>query len=347
MANEEGVTRNYGSEKDLINLGSNENPYGISPKSRQAILDMMSQANRYQFNVASLQGFRKQLAEKFGLAEENILITAGSGEGLGLLGRYYSKGNLVTAAPTFQILLRSVKRNGGQLKEIPLTYEKVHDLPAMLSAINDETSLTYVVNPANPTSTVLKPSILKDFCTEASKKSVVLIDEAYIDYADAPNNEGMLSLIASNPKIIVMRTFSKIHGMAGLRLGFIAAHPSLIDKLEETCFVSTSFCLSNLTMAAAMESLKDEQHRKMSKQKNDAAKEYIQKELTKLNYRCIPSSTNFIFFNLKNYAGDFAQDMSKKNILVRSDQYPDGKWSRVSIGTMEEMQQFARLMQQI
>ena len=347
MANEEGITRNYGSEKDLINLGSNENPYGISPKAKQAIIDMAGQANRYQWNVPSLQTYRKQLAGKFGLTEEQILITAGSGEGLGLLARYFTKGNIVTANPTFGILPNSAKRLGTTLKEIPLTYEKVHDLPAMLSAVTNETSLVYVVNPANPTGTIVSPSALKSFCIEASKKSVVLIDEAYIDFVDAPNNESMLSLIASNENIIVMRTFSKIHAMAGLRIGFIAAHPALITKLEDANFMSTGFCVSNLSMAAAMESLGDEQHRKSCKQKNESARDYTIKELTKLDYRCIPSYTNFLFFNLKNYPGDFAQDMAKKNVLLRYNQYPDGKWCRVSIGTIEEMQQFVKLMQQL
>jgi histidinol-phosphate aminotransferase len=135
--------------------------------------------------------------------------------------------------------------------------------------------------------------------------------------------------------------------MAGLRVGFIAAHPSLIKKLENANFTSTGFCVSNLSMAAAMASLADDQHRMSSKQKNDAAREYTLKELTKLNYRCIPSSTNFLFFNLKDYPGDFAQDMAKKNVLLRYNQYADGKWCRVSIGTMDEMQQFAKLMQRI
>ena len=347
MGNEEGITRNFGSGKDLINLGSNENPYGISPKAKQAIIDMISQANRYQWNVSTLQEYRKQLAEKFGLTEENVLISAGSGEGLGLLARYFNKGNIVTANPTFGILPNTAKRLGTAVKEIPLTPDKVHDLPAMLNAITNETSLVYIVNPANPTGTILSPAALKDFCVEASKKAVVLIDEAYIDFIDPPNNQSMLSLIAANDKIIVMRTFSKIHGMAGLRIGFIAAHPSLIQKLEGANFSSTGFCVNNLALAAAMESLNDEQHRKSCKQKNETARNYTLNELTKLKYRCIPSSTNFLFFNLKDYPGDFAQDMLKKNVLLRSNQYSDGKWGRVSIGTIEEMQQFIRLMQQV
>ena len=347
IANEEGITRNYGSEKDLINLGSNENPYGISPKAKQAIMDMSNLSNRYQFNIPSLQNFRKQLAENFHLTPENVLITAGSGSTLGLLPHYYSKGNIVTATPTFAILPMTAKRLGTTVKEIPLTNEKVHDLPAMLSAIDNESSLVYIVNPANPTTTILKPTVLKDFCTEASKKAVVLIDEAYIDFVDAPNNESMFSLIASNPNIIVMRTFSKIHAMAGLRLGFIAAHPSTIKKLEDSYFTNSSYCLSNLTMAAALASMKDADHRASCKQKNDQVKKYTFDELTKLKYRVIPSYTNFMFFNLKDYPGDFAEDMMRKNILLRYNQYPDGKWCRVSLGTMEEMQQFIRIMQQV
>ena len=108
--------------------------------------------------------------------------------------------------------------------------------------------------------------------------------------------------------------------------------------------MNSSYCLSNLTMAAALASMNDAQHRAMCKQKNDQVKEYTYNELTKLKYRVIPSSTNFMFFNLKDYPGDFAVDMAKKNILLRYNQYPDGKWCRVSLGTMDEMQQFIRIM---
>src|SRR5437763_15190004 len=148
----------------------------------------------------------------------------------------------------------------------------------------------------------------------AGKKAVVVINEAYIDFVDAPNNESMLSLIESIPNIIVMRTFSKIHAMAGLRLGFIAAHHSTIKKLEESYFTNSSYCLSNLTMAAAVASMKDAEHRANCKQKNDLVKKYTHDELTKLKYRVIPSYTNFTFFNLKDYPGDFAEDMLRKNI---------------------------------
>jgi histidinol-phosphate aminotransferase len=347
LANEEGILRNFGAEKGLINLGSNENPYGISPKARQAIIDMLGEANRYAFNIASLQSFKKELAAYYKVLPEQVLITAGSGEALALLARHYNKGNLVTAAPTFAILPNTAKKIGTEVIEIALTADKVHDLPKMLAAITDKTQLVYICNPANPTTTVLKPAALKSFCEEARKKATVVIDEAYIDFLDAPYNESMIELVGNSPNIIVLRTFSKIHAMAGLRVGFLIAHPSVIKQLEPNYFQNSQFAVSNLALTAAQASLTDEEHRKQCKQKNEAVRTYTFQSLQQLGIRCIPSYTNFMFFYLNNYAGDFAQDMlTKNNVMLRSSVQPDGKWARVSMGTMDEMKKFITIMQQ-
>lgn len=348
LANEEGLPRTFGIDKGLINLGSNENPYGISPKAKQAIIDMMGQANRYQFNVPALQNFRKQLGAYYKVSTENILVTAGSGEGLNLIARHYQgKGNIVTANPTFGILPSTAKRLGTEVIEVPLTMQKVHDLPAMLKVISSKTALAYVVNPANPTATIVLPAELKEFCREASKTSTVLIDEAYIDYLETPYNESMLQLVEKDPKIMVMGTFSKIHGMAGLRIGYIIAHPTLIKQLEQTYFNATQNCVSNLSMAAALASLDDEEHKRSSLEKNAAARKYIYDQLKTMNYEVYPSYTNFLFFKLKNYPGDFVQDMLGKNIVIRSNAYSDGKWCRVSVGTIDEMKQFTSTLKSL
>jgi len=344
LAGEDYLPRNFGNEKGLINLGANENPYGISPKARQAIIDMLGESNRYQFNVSSLQSLKNDLAAYYGLSPEQILITAGSGEGLVLLARYFSKGNIIAANPTFNILQNAAKRISTPVIEIPLTSGKVNDLSGMLAAINSNTSLVYIVNPNNPTGTIVKPSALKSFCEEACKKTFVLIDEAYIDFVDAPDNESMTGLIEKNPNLIVMRTFSKIHGMAGLRIGFIAGQPGSISKLEENYFSNSRYCVSNLTMAAALASLKDEGHRKTCKEKNDAARAYTINSLQELKLKVTPSYTNFIFFDLGTYKGDFGKDMLEKNILLRSNSDSDGKWCRVSVGTMDEMKIFVNTM---
>jgi histidinol-phosphate aminotransferase len=347
MGNEEGLLRSFGKDQGLINLGSNENPYGISPSAKQAILDQISESNRYQFNVNAVKDFKSTLSTYLGVGPENLLVTAGSIEGLTLLGRYFSNGNMVTATPTYGTLPATAKRLGTEVKEVPLTAEKVHDLGGMLGAINSNTQLVMVVNPANPTATMIKPPELKSFCEEASKKTTVVVDEAYIDFLDAPDNESMISLITKNQNILVVRTFSKIHGMAGLRIGYVVGHPTLIKKLEERYFNLSHFQLSNLSMAAALASLQDEKHRENCKQKNAAARNFAYDEIKKLNYRCYPSYTNFIFFNLGNYKGDFSEYMLKQNIILRSNDYPDGKWCRVSVGTMEEMKQFSSILKEV
>lgn len=344
LGGEDYLPRNFGSESGLINLGSNENPYGISPKAREAISNMIGESNRYAFNVSSLQSFKKQLADYYGVTPAHILVTAGSGEGLALLARHFNKGNIVTATPTFGILPSTAKKIGTEVIEVPLTTTKVHDLNAMLKAITEKTGLAYICNPANPTSTILKPPSLKNFCIEASRKTVVLVDEAYIDFLDAPDNESMLTLIESNPNVLVIRTFSKIHAMAGLRVGFLIGHPSLIKQIEPNYFQNSQFAVSVLSQTAALASLTDKEHAIQSKIKNAVARKYAIDEISELGYTVIPSYTNFIFFQLKNYSGDFSQDMLAKKIIIRSSEYSDGKWARVSVGTLEEMKQFIQVL---
>lgn len=348
MGNEDGLQKIFSPENNLINLGANENPYGISPKAKQAILDMLGQSNRYQFNVPALQSFKKRLASYYNVTEDQVLITPGSGDGLSLLARHFSKGNIVTADITFGILPSTAKKIGTKVIEVPLTTGKVHDLPALLSARTSETQLIYICNPANPTATMIKPDTLKNFCVEAEKKSVVLVDEAYLDFPDAPDNESMIGLVEKCPNVLVIKTFSKIHAMAGLRVGFIIGHPTLISKLQPDYFQNSQLGVSNLSMAAAMASLTDEEHKKYSKQKNEAARNFTAAEMKKLGIDFIPSHTNFIFFPLKNYAGDYAKDMfDKHNIILRSNTYADGKWARVSIGTMDEMQVFCSTLKSV
>lgn len=344
MGNEEGILKSYGAESGLVNLSSNENPYGISPKAKEAILQMLGETHRYQYNIGSLKTFKKELATHYGVNEDQVLITPGSGEALGLLARQYSNGTLVTATPTFGILPSTSKKIGAKVIEVQLTADKVHDLPAMLQQINNDTALVYICNPANPSGTMLKPAALKNFCVEAAKKAVVVIDEAYIDFLDAPDNESMIGLIEKNPNIIVVGTFSKVHAMAGLRIGYVIGHPTHIKPLEENYFVRAQFAMSVLSMAAAQASLTDKQHQLYSKQKNEAARTFTYNGLQKMNINAIPSFTNFIFFPLGNYEGNFAADMLKKNVNLRSDVYNGEKWARVSIGTMEEMNQFFTVM---
>jgi histidinol-phosphate aminotransferase len=218
----------------------------------------------------------------------------------------------------------------------------------MMKAINNETQLVYICNPANPTATILKADELKRFCEEASKKAVVLIDEAYNEFLDNPDSHSMIGLIEKNPNILVIKTFSKIHAMAGLRIGFIIGHPTLIRKLQPGYFQSSQLAVSVLSLNAALASLNDEAHKLMSKEKNEAARKYTMDEMKKLGIDFIPSYTNFIFYPVKKYSGDYAADMFKQHkIILRANKYDDGQWGRVSIGTLEEMKTFCSTLKSV
>lgn len=344
LAGEVYLPKNFGLEQGIVNLGSNENPYGISPLAKEAVIDMLKEANRYYFSVPSLLPIAKNIGEHLGVSDNQILLSPGSGEALHLLARHFSHGTIVTASPTFNTLPGTAKRLGSKVVEVPLTEGKVHDLPAMEKAITKETSLVYICNPANPTGTVLTPQALKQFCIEASKKTTVLIDEAYIDFLEAPLNESMIGLIDKHPNILVLRTFSKIHAMAGMRVGLLVGHPDLIQKIGDSHFYGLQMCISTLTMKAALASLKDTDHQSKSRSLNAAARKYTFDQLSVLGYSPIPSYTNFIYFPLKNYPGDFSSDLLKKNILVRSNNTSGNKWGRVSIGLMEEMKVFVQAL---
>jgi len=306
---------------------------------------MMGETNRYPFNVPSLQSAKKTLGDYYKVGEDQVLITAGSGEGLAMLARHFNKGNIVTADITFGVLPNTAKKIGSKVIEVPLTKEKMHDLPAMMKAINNETQLVYICNPANPTATILKADELKRFCEGASKKTVVLIDEAYNEFLDNPDSQSMIGLIEKNPNILVIKTFSKIHAMAGLRIGFLIGHPTLIKKLQPDYFQSSQLAVSVLSLNAAMASLNDEPHKLMSKQKNEAARKYTMDEMKKAGIQFIPSYTNFIFYPVKSYPGEYSADIFEKHkIIMRSNKYGDGQWARVSVGTIDEMKQFIKVI---
>lgn len=345
LGNEERLLRSFGKAEGLINLGSNENPYGIAPGAKQAIADMAGLSNRYQFNIPSMQGFRKTLANYYGLESDQVLVTAGSSEGLNLAARHFSGGPVVSASPTFFILPELSRKLGNDVIEVPVTPAGVHDLEAMADKVTSTTKLVYICNPANPTATILDAAKLHDFTTSIPKQTVVLIDEAYMDFQEDPNAMSMMDLVHDHPNVLILRTFSKIHGMAGIRVGFAAGHASLIKSLEDNFFDSTQMCVSNLTMAAAAASMEDEAYRNKVRDWNKEARSYAMHAIQQMGRPTLDSATNFFMFNLGKYPGDFASDMLAKGYIIRSNNFGGGKWCRVSIGTMDEMKSFVGAVQ--
>ncbi|MBK7873531.1 MAG: histidinol-phosphate aminotransferase family protein [Saprospiraceae bacterium] len=335
----------FSNENDKpISLGSNENPYAPSPVALKAMQDAAKRSNRYPWTVTTQ--LREAIAQKNKLSTDHVVIGAGSSEILGLTAQWAAlqNGNAIAADPTFGIWMRAAENLGLKIIKVPLTTDKIHDLPKMLSAINADTKLVYICNPNNPTGTILPAQQLKDFVMEVSKTRIVLLDEAYLEFTDEPS---VASLVTGNRNLIVAKTFSKIYGLAGARIGYGLAHPDTIKALVGLQ-PWANHSGSAVSLAAAMASLNDAEFISYSRKEINKTKDFVYQEFKKLNIPYIPSHTNFLYYSLAAYKGaDWRKALADNNINAGSIVEQNGKWARISVGTMEEMQYFMKTVQTI
>jgi histidinol-phosphate aminotransferase len=327
---------NISTESGPIRLNSNENPYGPSPAARKAIAGAVNISNRYQWTM--IDELAAAIAGKNKLKDENVLVGAGSTEVIDTVIQLVAekKGSFVMAGLTYGPWAKNAERLGLQKIAVPLKADKSYDLPAMLAAIRADTKMIHICNPNNPTGSVCGRNELLAFINEAGKKAMVLVDEAYIDYAD---DLSVAELVKENENLVLVRTFSKIHGLAGARIGYALAHPSVIEQLSRLR-TWTNAAVGAPSMAAALASLGDDAFLKACKELNTKARQFSIEELKKLNIPSIASHTNFIYFSLLNYKADYFDRLKIHNISGTRYYEEQGKWSRITVGTMDEMKQF-------
>lgn len=319
-----------------IYLNANENPYGPSPMAREAILQQYLNSNRYPDDP--LNALKIKIAHHWGVKDVNILLGAGSSEIIGLAALQVSKTRkaVLTAEPAYKVWNNQATAFGLRIERLPLTNERKFDLNALAAAINGDTAMVYICNPNNPTGTFIDVASLKKFAITASQKTMVFIDEAYTEYAGL---ESLATLAISNKNIVVAKTYSKIYGLAGARIGYAIAHPDTITALG-SLQAWPDFAVSTVAAAAASASLDDTGFVNDCLKKTDAARERCYETFKKRSLDYIPSSTNFILFNIDSYKKDFIKEMLAKDIHVQYREHFGGKWCRVSMGTMEEMERF-------
>jgi histidinol-phosphate aminotransferase len=320
-------------------LDENENPFGISAKADRAIIQSTSISNRYPEDDGP--ELRKLIAGREGIPENHILIGAGSTEILSLAVILYGRDGkqVLMADPGYFDFRNYAVRLKAKLVSVPLNDHYAHDLPGFESRMSRNTSLVYICNPNNPTGTIADGSALRDFCEAASRRSIVLVDEAYHELVEDPRHASMLDLVKKGRNVIVTRTFSKIYGLAGLRIGYGLAGPELIDNLRR---VQTNFApVSALSLAAATASYTDAEYVQSCRQKFAQAKAFFCAELGKMQYSFVPSQTNFVIFQVKVKAKELSDRLKEKKIYVRPFEFFDRNWIRASIGTMQEMQTLA------
>ncbi|MES2274653.1 MAG: histidinol-phosphate transaminase [Bacteroidota bacterium] len=326
-------------------LSANENPFGPSPAAKKAIQEAIDTS--YQYPFANTRALMNKIAEHEGVTSQNILMDAGSTPILGAAGAFYGMNGkeIISGEVSYDDLPSHAARLGSKWVKVPMTADYKLDLDAMEAKVTANTGLVYICNPNNPTATVVDTPKLKDFCERVSKKTMVFVDEAYIDYMPDPQSATMIDMMKKGNNIIVARTFSKLYGFAGLRCGYIIAQPQTVRTLSS--YTTGTMSLNALTIAAAVAAYQETGFLQDALKKTMASKEYLYSVLKKEGYDYIPSSANFVLFPVKMEAQRFVQEMNNKGVSVRPWKMNGKDYCRVSIGRMDEMQAFAEAFKQL
>jgi histidinol-phosphate aminotransferase len=326
-----------------IRLSSNENPFGPSALVRKAITRAFDHGCRYPYAYADELAVK--LAAKEGVDPESIIITGGSTEGLKIAGLTFSAGGgeIIAAKPTFLAMMNYAQQWGANVTWVPVGENLGYDLDAIEKRITSRTSLVFLCNPNNPTSTLLPADKLTDFCNTVSEKTIVFSDEAYYDYIEEPAYPSMVSLVKEGKNVVVSRTFSKVYGLAGLRLGYLIAKPELAQKIRKNVVAFSNV----LAISAATEALLDNEFYDFSLRQNRMAKNTIYNTLDSLNLKYIKSHTNFVFFKSGKHIKELGAQMLAKGVRIGRPFPPFYDWCRISTGTPEEIQVFTKALREV
>lgn len=326
-------------------LSANENPFGPSAKAKKAIVDAMDKS--YQYPFFHFSELADKIAEFEGVNPEQIILSSGSSPILMAAAIHFTKngGNIITGDTSYADLPDTAEDYGAEIVMVPLTNEYKLDLDAMEQKINADTKLVYICNPNNPTATVLDAAKLKAFVERVSAKVPVFVDEAYIDYLENPQEMTLISSVKKSQNVIVARTFSKLYGFAGLRVGYAIAQPEMIETLSR--YTNGPMSISATSLMAAIASYQDREFLDEAKAKTFASRDYLYQTLKAEGYTYIPSSANFVMFPIKMEGEKFVMEMMKRGVSVRNWVHQGKDYCRVSIGTMDEMKIFAAAFKEI
>jgi histidinol-phosphate aminotransferase len=325
-------------------LNANENPYGPPQTAIDAIRAAVPGGNRYAWK--EMYDLVAKISKKEGVSADHIMMGPGSSDLLEKFAivMFMNGGNIVSADPTYMSLIRVAESVGATWKPVPVKADWSHDLDAMEAAIDSETKMVYICNPNNPAGSLTDSKKLADFCSRVSEKVPVFVDEAYLELADG-KTESMVSLLGKKKNVIIARTFSKVMGMAGIRVGYVAALPETLEIVGKITRGGMGISLPSILGATA--AMDDTEFQKMTIKLNSEAKAYVCGELTKMGYTYIPSYTNFILFPIKMDGKAMLKQLADKGVGVRSFDIFDKTYCRVSMGTMDEMKLFVKAFSEL
>ncbi|WP_395344652.1 aminotransferase class I/II-fold pyridoxal phosphate-dependent enzyme [Ningiella sp. W23] len=334
----------YGPMPGIAKLDANENPYGPSKAALSAIMKASQQGGAYYAYETGLR-LIDMIAERYSLKPENVTLSSGSSGVLTSAALYASQTGKILGPDLFWDTTALAPHNQGKadILRLPKTNDLAIDLDAFYEAITDEVSMVQVTNPNNPTGRALDPVQLEKFCIKASKKCLVLVDEAYNELTDMPEKHSMIHLINKGHNIAVGRTFSKIYGLAGMRVGYLLSSADNIEKISK--FGMGGYAMNQAGLAAAIASFDDNAFLTFSKEKIEQGREMVMSAVKANGLSALPSTTSFVFVNLGDVNADkFRAEMKAQNVMIRGVYRDYLSWSRVSMGKIEDVQKYVNAL---
>lgn len=337
-----GTGLSYGPAPGIAKLNANENPYGPSDKALAAMAEAAARGAYYVGD--SISRLISMIAERHGVSEDYISLSAGSSGVLTYLAVAKSRDGKILGPDLFwDTTTKAAIRQGGELVRTSPTSDLGIDLDALYAAITPEVSMVQICNPNNPTGMVVDSKQLTDFCRKASKKVTVLLDEAYNEITSDPDSNSMVKLIKEGYDVVVARTFSKIYGLAGMRVGYAIAAPETTALIQR--FGLGNYAMNQAGVAAAVASYDDMKFVSFSKSRILEAREMLVDAITSAGLTVAPSEASFLFVDLGDLnAESFRLEMAKRNVLIRGIYGDYTHWSRVSMGKIEDVQQYVKAL---
>lgn len=339
----EEVEREYGISGS-IKLASNECPIGPSPKALHAVSGALETLNIYP--DGSGYYLKEKLSKKLSVNPENLILGNGSNEIIELIARaFIERGDeAVMGDPAFIVYQIITKAVGGNPVPVPLL-DFVHDLPAMAAAVNDKTKVIFVANPNNPTGTIVQKTDLESFLKSVPHDVLIIMDEAYHEYSEESHNyQSSHVYLDDYPNLVVLRTFSKAYGLAGLRVGFGIASKEIIDILER---VRQPFNINSLALAGAEAALDDVSHLEKGLKINRGGMHYLYSELDNLGLSYVKSYANFVLFDSGMDGSLLCERLLKKGVIARPMAgYGLKTHIRITVGLPEENERFVEALKE-
>ncbi len=340
----EEVQREYGLP-EVIKLASNENPLGSSPKALAAMHAELAKVNLYP--EPTCPDLTRDLAARINLAPESILFGNGADGVLTIIAQAFVNAGdeAIFCPPTFVVYDQVVQVMGGVCRQVPMGGDFRHNVADIVKAITPKTKLILICNPNNPTGTIVRKAEADWLMERVPPHAIVAFDEAYSDFVEDPDYPDSLEYIRQGRNVIVLRTFSKIYGLAGLRIGYALSTPELIDVMAK---VRESFPVNRVAQAGARAALTDEAFRQQTLSVNRAGKKFLYQRFGDLGLEFVPTEANFIFVNFGVDSKEVFQRLLRLGVVVRPGFIWNlNTWARVTIGTQRDNEKFIAALERV